>query len=60
MTVIQKTKSLDYLLPVIYFNSITNMLLNSSTTQSNQGGGRGCDRMVVGFTTTCANSAYHH
>jgi len=23
-----------------------------------QGGGR--DRMVVGFTTTCAISAYHH
>ena len=20
----------------------------------------GCDRMVVGFTTTCAISAYHH
>ena len=23
-------------------------------------GGRGCDRMVVGFTTICAISAYHH
>ena len=23
-------------------------------------GHRGCDRMVVGFTTTYANSAYHH
>jgi len=23
-------------------------------------GRRGCDRMVVGFTTTCAISAYHH
>jgi hypothetical protein len=21
---------------------------------------RGCDRMVVGCTTTCANNAYHH
>ena len=21
---------------------------------------RGCDRMVVGFATTCAISAYHH
>ena len=20
----------------------------------------GCDRMIVGFTTTCAISAYHH
>jgi len=24
------------------------------------GGHRGRDRMVVGFTTTCAISAYHH
>ena len=24
------------------------------------GGHRGSDRMVVGFTTTCAISAYHH
>jgi len=24
------------------------------------GGRRGCDRIVVGFTTTCAISAYHH
>jgi hypothetical protein len=23
-------------------------------------GCHGCDRMVVGFTTTCAMSAYHH
>jgi hypothetical protein len=23
-------------------------------------GCHGCDRMVVGFTTTCAISAYHH
>jgi len=23
-------------------------------------GRRGCDRMVVGFTTNCAISAYHH
>ena len=24
------------------------------------GGRRGCDRMVVGFTTTCVINAYHH
>jgi len=24
------------------------------------GGNHSCDRMVVGFTTTCAISAYHH
>jgi hypothetical protein len=23
-------------------------------------GHHGCDRLVVGFTTTCAISAYHH
>jgi len=21
---------------------------------------RGCDHMIIGFTTTCAISAYHH
>jgi len=26
----------------------------------NVGGRRGRDRMVVGFTTTCAINAYHH
>jgi len=26
----------------------------------NKQGHRGCDRMEVGFTTTCALSAYHH
>jgi magnesium-transporting ATPase (P-type) len=25
-----------------------------------EGGRRGCDRMFVGYTTTCAISAYHH
>ena len=24
------------------------------------GGRRGCDHMIVGFTTTCVISAYHH
>ena len=26
----------------------------------NNGGRRGRDRMVIGFTTTCAISAHHH
>jgi len=26
----------------------------------NDSGRRGRDRMLVGFATTCANSAYHH
>ena len=31
------------------------------TTQSLAvGHSRGCDHMVVGFTTTCVISAYHH
>jgi hypothetical protein len=28
--------------------------------RSNIRGCHGCDRMVVGFTTTCVISAYHH
>jgi len=30
------------------------------TTSVKQGGRCGRDRMVVGFTTTCTISAYHH
>jgi bacterioferritin-associated ferredoxin len=30
------------------------------STHCNIGGCRGHDRMVVGFTTTCAISVYHH
>ena len=30
------------------------------TLYQNEGGRRGRDRMVVGFTTNCAISAYHH
>jgi len=29
-------------------------------SSNNVGGRRGRDHMVVGFTTTCAISAYHH
>ena len=29
-------------------------------TTSNKKGDRGCDRMVVGLTTTCPISTYHH
>ena len=32
-------------------------MINVSTFS---GGRRGRDRMVVGFTTTCAINAYHH
>jgi hypothetical protein len=33
---------------------------NELTLQHKSGGSRGHDRMVVGFTTTCAICAYHH
>jgi hypothetical protein len=33
---------------------------NLGQAQKWGGGDRGRDRMVVGFTTTCAISAYHH
>jgi hypothetical protein len=39
------------------YNHISGARLNSSTTKQ---GRLGRDRMVVGFTTTCAISAYHH
>ena len=34
--------------------------VNSRCTSTWKGGSRGRDRMVVGFTTTYAISAYHH
>ena len=36
-----------------------NIFLYDMVTDNNRGG-HGSDRMVVGFTTTCAISAYHH
>ena len=33
---------------------------NSTVAQKYGTGHRGRDRMVVGFTTTCAITAYHH
>ena len=37
------------------------LYIRHSITGSNfSGGRRGRDRMVVGYTTTCAISAYHH
>ena len=46
-------------------NQTTNQAINKSINQSTLSGGsysdrRGRDRMVVGFTTTYAISAYHH
>ena len=38
----------DFRIAVVYYNLF---MIRSH---------RGCDRMVVGFTTTCATSAYHH
>jgi len=34
--------------------------MNAMTFRMHTGGRRGRDRMVVGFTTTYAVSAYHH
>jgi len=44
----------DFDIPVFNFFAIT-MISNALV-----GGRRGRDRMVVGFTITCAISAYHH
>jgi hypothetical protein len=40
-----------------YFPSHVGVL---STVVRGGGGGRGSDRMIVGFTTTYAIGAYHH
>ena len=37
-----------------------NVIKPKSTVELGGGGRRGVDRMVVGFTTTSAISAYHH
>ena len=34
--------------------------MSSSQEPNSKGGSRDSDHMVVGFTTTCAISAYHH
>jgi len=36
------------------------VFISQGFVQNEQGWRRGRDRMVVGFTTTCAISAYHH
>jgi hypothetical protein len=52
----------------VYINEIKDMFKYNQTEgkrciiiiTSSFGGRHGRDRMVVGFTTTCAISAYHH
>ena len=52
----------------VYFtttNIVYSLLLSTSTHSKVliydiTRGCHGCDRMVVGFTTTCADNAYHH
>ena len=45
----------------IYIPCVLLLNLFKQTYSSNMYGGcHGCDRMVVGFTTTYAISAYHH
>jgi hypothetical protein len=39
---------------------ISNWFANARRRMKQQKGRRGHDRMVVGFTTSCAISAYHH
>jgi hypothetical protein len=43
---------LEYMNNILSSGEVSNFLRN--------GGRRGHDCMVVGFTTTCASSAYHH
>ena len=46
---------------VIIWTSTDNLLiLIKVTSPMRLWGHRGRDRMIVGFTTTCAISAYHH
>jgi hypothetical protein len=45
---------------LILFSGTWNPKGNSNIPLICRGARRGHDRMVVGFTTTCAISAYHH
>jgi len=44
----------------IKFRHVSDAFSISSISQRPLRGHHGRDRMVVGFTTTCATSAYHH
>jgi hypothetical protein len=44
----------------IYNTNVIQSVVLREHTHTHARGGRGCDRMVVGFTTTYAISAYHH
>ena len=54
-SLIQQLKQHTQFTP-LYFR----MLKEQSHPSYTRRGRRGCDRMVVGFTTTYAISAYHH
>jgi hypothetical protein len=45
---------------IILFNLNRSIWSTQLITQYLERGRHGCDRMVVGFTTTYAISAYHH
>jgi len=42
------------------FDILFPTIVNNNVLSISHRGRRGLDRMVVGFTTTCAISAYHH
>ena len=44
----------------IYNTNVIQSVVLREHTHTHARGCRGCDRMVVGFTTTYAISAYHH
>jgi hypothetical protein len=64
----EKTHNIVYIYIYICTSSNTNVTILQLKSQLNhflrmteeEGGHRGHDRMVVGFTTTCAIRAYHH
>ena len=44
----------------VYFDKSSINICSYVLFKMDLGGSRGCDRMVIRFTTTCAISAYHH
>ena len=46
--------------PCVFYKSVFLLLLSLILEFYQSGGRRGHDHMVVGFTTTCAISDYHH
>ena len=53
-TWLPSTLRVTYRKSILMYKVVNDLVPNDLTIR------RGCDRMVIGFTTTCAINAYHH